>query len=130
MATDFEIVLSSFGFKHGPPVEADCVFDARVLHNPFWVAELRPHDGRQKDVQEYVFTDPGAEEFVSGIQAEISRYMDDFSARDKHLLRVAVGCTGGRHRSVAVVEALATRYQAEPVKVHVNHRDVEIPDPR
>lgn len=124
------VTVSSFGHKFGPQTEADWVLDARVVRNPFWVAELRPLTGLDDAVRDYVMADPAAAELVrrsAGILAWIvARYAD----RGRRYLHIAVGCTGGRHRSVVLAEAMAPLLRGTGVDVTVRHRDVAKPDPR
>jgi len=118
------IELQSFGHKHGPPPDADLVFDARVLPNPHWVEELRPHSGREPLIAAYVLENPTGRDFLA-LHLQLLRFiLERVQAVDRKCLRVAVGCTGGRHRSVAVSEALAAALsQAAPIKL--THRDIE-----
>jgi RNase adapter protein RapZ len=124
------LVLRSFGFKFGVPPDAAWVVDARVVRNPFWVAELRPFTGLDASVREYVLEDPVAGELVDRIHELLQWSSRRYGERGREVLSVAVGCTGGRHRSVAIVEALAARLRENGVTPTVVHRDVDIPDPR
>jgi RNase adapter protein RapZ len=119
------VTVVSFGYKHGLPPDADLVVDMRFLPNPHWIPELREHDGREAEVRDYVLSQEGAEEFLE-------RYLDllrlvgaGYRREGKRYLTVAVGCTGGKHRSVAIAEELARRMAGEDdVQVTVSHRDV------
>jgi RNase adapter protein RapZ len=119
------VTLLSFGFKYGLPMDADMVVDVRFLPNPFWIPELRDHTGRDDDVRDYVLTQEGAEEFMA-------RYLDvlhlvgvGYRREGKRYMTVAIGCTGGKHRSVAISEELARRLSgAEGIAVSVAHRDL------
>ncbi len=124
------VALSSFGFKFGLPPEAELIADARMVRNPFWVAELRPHTGLDPDVRDYVLDDPVAGELIDRVCGLATWSVERSSGRGRDVLHVAVGCTGGRHRSVAIVEAVATRLREDGLLVTVNHRDVDQPDPR
>jgi RNase adapter protein RapZ len=124
------VTLTSFGFKFGVPPDAEWVVDARVVRNPFWVAELRPFTGLDESVRDYVLEDPVAGELVDRIHDLLLWSSRRYAERGRELLSVAVGCTGGRHRSVAIVEALAARLRDKRVTLTVVHRDVDIPDPR
>jgi UPF0042 nucleotide-binding protein len=124
------VTLTSFGFKFGVPPDAEWVVDARVVRNPFWVAELRPFTGLDASVRDYVLEDPVAGELVDRIHELLLWSSRRYAERGRELLNVAVGCTGGRHRSVAIVEALAERLRDNRVMPTVVHRDVDIPDPR
>jgi UPF0042 nucleotide-binding protein len=115
----------SFGFKHGLPVDADLVADCRFLPNPHWVPELRPRTGLDPEVSGYVMAQPGAKEFLEGY-AEVLRVITEGYRREgKRYLTLAVGCTGGHHRSVAMAEQLAARLIADGVDATVVHRDIE-----
>lgn len=124
------LVLTSFGFKFGVPRDAAWVVDARVVRNPFWVAELRPFTGLDAPVREYVLEDPVAGELVDRIHELLQWSLQRYGERGREMLNVAVGCTGGRHRSVAIVEALAARLRDNGMTPTIVHRDVDIPDPR
>lgn len=124
------VTLTSFGFKFGLPPDAEWVVDARVVRNPFWVPELRPFTGLDASVRDYVLGDPVARELLDRMQAIVTWSSQRYAERGREFLNVAVGCTGGRHRSVAIVEALAARLRDDRVVVTVGHRDVDTPDPR
>jgi UPF0042 nucleotide-binding protein len=114
----------SFGYRYGLPLDADLVADCRFLANPHWVEALRPFSGRDPRVRDYVLEQPGAREFVDRY-AELLRLVGDGYLREgKRYLTLAVGCTGGRHRSVAVAEELGARLAATGVGVQVVHRDL------
>jgi UPF0042 nucleotide-binding protein len=119
------VTLLSFGFKYGLPSDADLVWDARFLPNPFWVEELRPLTGSDAAVVEYVLANPAAHRFLE-IVGEYLRFSLSFYVREgKTYLTVAIGCTGGRHRSVVLVDRLASLLEGEQVAVAVRHRDIE-----
>lgn len=117
--------VSSFGFKNGVPVDADFVADVRFLDNPHWIPELRPLTGLDEPVRLYVLASEGAREFIEAFVALLGVALDRFQAHDKHFVAVAIGCTGGRHRSVAIVEEVAARLGALGHRVRVAHRDIE-----
>lgn len=114
----------SFGFKYGIPIDADMVADMRFLPNPFWIDELRPQSGLDAPVRDYVRGQPRAEEFLDRYEGLVALLTDGFLHEDKHFLTIAIGCTGGRHRSVAMSEAFAERLRAHGVKTLVVHRDL------
>jgi UPF0042 nucleotide-binding protein len=114
----------SFGFKYGIPVDADMVIDMRFLPNPHWVPELRPHSGLDPDVSGYVLEQPAAGEFLDRLTDLLSTVTAGFVAERKLHLTLAVGCTGGKHRSVAMAEAAAGRLRAQGVETVVVHRDL------
>lgn len=122
--------LSSFGFKHGPQLEADWVIDVRFLPNPFWLPELRPLTGLDPEVSAYVLGGEEGRETVARLGETLRWAAEREAAHGRRRLHVAVGCTGGRHRSVAVAEALAALLRDAEFDVVVRHRDVSIPDPR
>jgi UPF0042 nucleotide-binding protein len=119
--------LTSFGYKHGIPLDADLLFDVRSVANPHWVPELRPKDGRNEEVAAYVLTDPVGALIEAAITAFVVRTLATYLGDGRGRLSIAIGCTGGRHRSVAISESLAAtlRVHAGPDSIHVHHRDVE-----
>lgn len=121
-----KVSVGSFGFKHGSPRDLDLVFDVRFLPNPHWVPELRPLTGVDAAVAEYVLSDEAAAEFVGRVDELlrflIPRYVDE----GKAYLRVGIGCTGGRHRSVAIAEELGRRLQEAGNDVTIRHRDAQL----
>jgi RNase adapter protein RapZ len=118
------VAVSSFGFKHGAPRDADLLLDVRFLPNPFWVPELRDHTGLDPDVRRYVLDDHDAQEFLQKIQALVDFLIPRFLHEGKSYLSIGIGCTGGKHRSVAIAEALATWLDGRDVRATVRHRDV------
>ncbi len=116
--------VMSFGFKYGIPVDADMVADARFLPNPFWDERLRPLTGLDEPVAADVLSRPGAVSFVETYDALIRIVSSGYLREGKRYVTVAVGCTGGKHRSVALVEALAQRLQQDDVVVRTFHRDL------
>jgi UPF0042 nucleotide-binding protein len=120
------VSLESFGYRYGLPDEADMVFDTRFLPNPYWVAELRAKSGLDEAVRDYVLGRSEAREFLDQVVALVRFLAPRFLLEQKRRLVLALGCTGGRHRSVALVEDLARRLKGEPaVVVSVCHRDVD-----
>ncbi|MDA2813854.1 RNase adapter RapZ [Nocardiopsis sp. RSe5-2] len=114
----------SFGFKHGLPVDADLVLDCRFLPNPHWVPELRPLNGRDGPVREYVLAQNGAKEMLDAYTEVLRLLIEGYRREGKHYMTLAVGCTGGKHRSVAMAERFGEILGEEGVEVHVVHRDV------
>ena len=114
----------SFGYKNGLPVDADLVVDCRFLTNPHWVPELRPMSGLEAPVREYVLGQPGAKEFLDGYVDLFGVVAEGYAREGKSYATLAMGCTGGRHRSVAMAEALGARLRERGMDVQVNHRDV------
>ncbi|MFN7951587.1 MAG: RNase adapter RapZ [bacterium] len=119
-----EVALVSFGFRNGLPQDADVVFDVRFLPNPHYEAELRDHDGREPRVRTFVFRGGEAEAFLAHVEGLLRFLLPRYHREGKHLVSIAVGCTGGKHRSVAIVEALGERLKdVESCKFSVRHRD-------
>jgi UPF0042 nucleotide-binding protein len=114
----------SFGFKRGVPRVVDLLFDVRFLPNPHWVPELRPQTGCDSDVSDYVLGQPDAGEFIDRTSELLAFLVPRYEAEGKSYLTIGVGCTGGRHRSVAIAEDLAERLSGGPIDVNVVHRDL------
>ncbi|MDP9431691.1 MAG: RNase adapter RapZ [Actinomycetota bacterium] len=114
----------SFGYKYGLPVDADLVVDCRFLPNPHWVPELRPRTGQDGEVRNYVLAQPGAAEFLDRYTELFELITEGYRREGKHYVTLAVGCTGGKHRSVAMAGELASRLAATGDEVNVVHRDV------
>jgi UPF0042 nucleotide-binding protein len=119
-----QATVMSFGFKYGLPVDADLVADARFLPNPYWVPELRPLSGRDDAVRDYVLAQVGAAEFLDSYEQLLQIIGAGYQREGKRYATVAIGCTGGKHRSVAIAEELATRMRAHGVDATVLHRDL------
>ena len=117
------VSVRSFGFKNGSPRDADLVFDVRFLPNPHWHEELRPLRGTDKPVSDFVLGHDDANEFVDRVYDLLSFLIPRFEAEGKSYLSVGVGCTGGRHRSVAIAEEIGRRLTAAEIPVSVRHRD-------
>jgi UPF0042 nucleotide-binding protein len=117
--------VMSFGFKYGLPVDANFVADARFIPNPHWVPALRPHTGLDKDVSDYVLEAEGVGSFVERYVLALEPVLDGYRRENKHYATIAVGCTGGKHRSVAVAVELSRRLAQYPrVTVTTTHRDL------
>lgn len=125
MDRPMRVSVSSFGFKHGIPRDADLVFDVRFLPNPHWQPELRGLRGTDLAVSEYVFDNPDTEDFIGRVHDMLEFLIPRFQAEGKSYLTVAIGCTGGHHRSVAIAEHLGRWLEGEGVAASVRHRDVE-----
>jgi UPF0042 nucleotide-binding protein len=123
-APGIRLALMSFGFKYGIPVDADHVADVRFLPNPHWVPELRPRTGLDPAVSRYVLAQEGAEEFLERYAAMLQPVLAGYVRENKRYATIAVGCTGGKHRSVALVEELAARLSGPEVGVTTVHRDL------
>ena len=118
------LVFESFAFKHGVPLDADYVFDVRVLPNPYYIRELRPLTGRDAPVASYLEAQPEAGEMLGQIQAFLQRWVPAFEDDQRSYLTVAIGCTGGQHRSVYAVEWLARRFDSRYATL-VRHRELD-----
>jgi UPF0042 nucleotide-binding protein len=120
-----QVTVMSFGFKYGLPTDADLVADARFLPNPFWIPELRPLTGQDATVRDYVLGQPGASEFIEAYVAALTPVLAGYQRENKRHATIAIGCTGGKHRSVAIAEELVARLQSLPgVAVSSKHRDL------
>jgi RNase adapter protein RapZ len=119
-----QVTVLSFGFKYGLPADADLVVDMRFLPNPHWVPELRPLTGRDPAVSEYVLGQPGAASFLDRYADLVEEVTDGFRREGKRYLTIAVGCTGGKHRSIASAEALAALLAQRGLQTHAVHRDL------
>ncbi|WP_353827630.1 RNase adapter RapZ [Agromyces sp. SYSU T0242] len=119
------VAVQSFGFKYGLPPDADLVADARFLPNPFWEPELRSLSGQDDDVSDYVLGQVGAREFLDAYVAALRPVLDGYQRENKRHAMIAIGCTGGKHRSVALARELAARLASIPgLAVSVKHRDL------
>lgn len=118
------VILYSFGYKYGPPVDVNQLWDVRFLPNPYWVPEMRPKDGRDPEVAEYVVASSAGQTFLQHLAPLLQFLIKENLATDKKTLRIAIGCTGGRHRSVAVTEKVAEILKGLPVQLTVFHRDI------
>jgi UPF0042 nucleotide-binding protein len=119
-----ETAIVSFGYKHGIPLDVDLVLDCRFLPNPFWVPSLRDLSGLDGDVRSYVLDRPEAKEFLDRLEALLVFLLPAYAREGKSYLSIAVGCTGGRHRSVAIAEELARRIRSQGFEPAVHHRDI------
>lgn len=125
------VTVESFGYKYGLPMDADMVMDVRFLPNPHWVDELRPHTGQHPAVRDYVLGQPGAADFLDTYHRLLSLVVEGYRREGKRYMTVAIGCTGGKHRSVAIADALARLLEdhdaqeaGAQLSVRVLHRDL------
>jgi len=124
-AAQISVTVESFGFKYGLPMDADMVMDVRFLPNPHWIDELRPQTGQSPAVRDYVLAQPGASEFLQTYHRLLGLVVAGYVREGKRYMTVAIGCTGGKHRSVAMSEALAGLLAEDPqLEVRVLHRDL------
>jgi UPF0042 nucleotide-binding protein len=119
-----QTTILSFGYKHGIPLDADVVLDCRFLPNPHWVPELRPLVGTDGPVRDYVLSQPESAKFVDKVDDLLQFMLPSFLREGKSYLTIAIGCTGGRHRSVALAEEIGRRLRDEGYLLAVHHRDV------
>lgn len=119
-----QIAIESFGFKHGLPLDADIVMDVRFLPNPHWEDDLRPLTGHDPRVRDYVLERATTASFLDHFEAMLLDVLPGYQAEGRAYLTIAIGCTGGRHRSVAVAEELARRFSERGIGARTSHRDV------
>lgn len=122
--TGLSVNVLSFGFKHGIPIEADLVFDVRFMPNPYYVEELKNKTGLDKDVRDFVFNFQQTHSFMEQLQQMLSFLLPLYAEEGKTMLVIAIGCTGGHHRSVAVAHEVADHIMKEGYPVTENHRDI------
>ncbi|MDR3708042.1 MAG: RNase adapter RapZ [Capsulimonadaceae bacterium] len=121
------VTVEAFGFKYGVPLDADLVFDVRFLKNPHYIDELRPFDGRDKKIDDYVMSDPDSRPYLDKLFGLIEFSLPRYIEEGKAYLTIAIGCTGGQHRSVVVAERLAVFIRDKGYYVLVHHRDLAKP---
>jgi RNase adapter protein RapZ len=121
---DMAILFESFGFKHGIPVNADIVFDARCLPNPHWKQNLRTLTGKDSDVIQFLEEQPAVNEMYHDIEQYLARWLPRYQANNRSYITIAVGCTGGQHRSVYLSERLKAYFAQQYPDVQVRHRDI------
>jgi RNase adapter protein RapZ len=119
-----QTTVLSFGYKHGLPLDADMVIDCRFLPNPHWVDVLRPLTGLDERVRDYVLEHPAAQEFLENLEAMLVQLLPAYVAEGKAYLTIALGCTGGRHRSVTIAEEVARLLRKHGMPAGVLHRDI------
>ena len=121
----FAVTVTAFGYKYGLPLDADLVFDVRFLPNPYYVSELRPLSGLDEGVARFVLDRDETREFMDRLTALLDFVMPLYAEEGRYTLHIAIGCTGGRHRSVAVADALARRLSEKSGNVTAAFRDIE-----
>lgn len=119
-----QTTLVSFGYKHGLPLDTDLVIDCRFLPNPHWVEELRPLTGLDEPVRDYVLGQPITDAFLTELRSLLTLLLPAYVTEGKSYLTIALGCTGGRHRSVAIAEEIAAGLRRDGIELRVTHRDV------
>ena len=123
-AGQLQLVIQSFGFKYGTPADADMIFDARFLPNPHWDEKLRSLTGNDPRVQSAVMSSELAQGFLSSVQELLHNVFAGYRIENKRFVSIAIGCTGGKHRSVSLANQLADKLAGEELRVRVNHRDL------
>jgi RNase adapter protein RapZ len=118
------LTIMSFGYKYGLPVDADMVADCRFLPNPHWVPELAPLTGEDEPVVRYVLGQPGAEEFLDAYVRALQVMLSGYDSSGRHFVTLAIGCTGGKHRSVVMADQIAARLSAAWPAIQLTHRDL------
>ncbi len=119
------VVLFSFGFKYGTPVDVNYLMDMRFLPNPYWVEELKEKTGKDAGVADYVLLSEQGKATLTHLHSLVDFLVEQNVATGKKTLRIGIGCTGGRHRSVAVTEKIAEHLYAKPVTLNIFHRDID-----
>lgn len=122
---NFYLTILSFGFKYGVPVDSDLVFDVRFLPNPYYIPELRPKSGNDKEVYRYVMANEEAQIFLDKLEDMLDFLIPNYIVEGKNQLVVSIGCTGGKHRSVTLANAITKRMAGRKFGMKVEHRDVE-----
>jgi UPF0042 nucleotide-binding protein len=125
-SADMALLFQSFGFKHGIPIDADLVFDVRNLPNPYWDPNLRQFSGRDTQIIQYLEKEPLVQEMLEDIQKYLTKWLPSFEQANRSYMTVAIGCTGGHHRSVFISESLTRLFSTQFGNVQVRHR--ELPD--
>ncbi|QJQ96444.1 MULTISPECIES: RNase adapter RapZ [Halomonadaceae] len=120
------LTFESFGFKRGVPLDADTVFDARCLPNPYWDPRLRPFNGRDTEIVEFLESFPDVSDMANDIHAWLERWLPSYQASHRSYVTVAIGCTGGQHRSVYLTERLAAQFASTYPNVRLRHRELGI----
>ena len=124
-SSHFTLEVVSFGFRYGVPLDANLVMDVRFLPNPHFIPALRPHSGLEPQVREFVEAQPESEQFLDRFFNLLDFLIPSYRREGKSYLTIAIGCTGGRHRSVAIAQASAARLEAQGLHVRISHRDIE-----
>jgi len=123
-STNLSLIFQSFGFKHGTPASTDFTFDVRCLPNPHWEPELRPFNGREAPIVAFLEEQPDVSDMLTDITGFLERWLPLFEAENRAYLTVSIGCTGGRHRSVFLVERLAAHFGTLRDNVSLRHREL------
>ena len=118
------ILIQSFGFKRGVPVDADLVFDVRCLPNPYWKPELRPFSGRDKQICDYLDAEADVQDMYQDIYQFLHKWLPRYAAGERSYMSIAIGCTGGHHRSVYITERLVKELSSSFSNLLIRHRDL------
>tara|TARA_R110000796_G_scaffold45666_1_gene110572 strand:+ start:1003 stop:1857 length:855 start_codon:yes stop_codon:yes gene_type:complete len=118
------VLIQSFGFKRGVPADADLIFDVRCLPNPYWRPELRSYSGLDEPVREYLSSQPDVEEMYQDIRQFLNKWLPRYAAGERSYMTIAIGCTGGHHRSVYLAERLVNELRASTPNLLIRHRDL------
>ncbi|MEH6688638.1 MAG: RNase adapter RapZ [Halopseudomonas sabulinigri] len=118
------VLIQSFGFKRGVPADADLIFDVRCLPNPYWRADLRPYSGRDQPIREYLDSQPDVEEMFQDIRQFLKKWLPRYAAGERSYMTIAIGCTGGHHRSVYLTERLVKELAPSTPNLLIRHRDL------
>jgi len=119
------LLFESFGYKHGPPSDANFVFDVRCIPNPYWNSELRDLTGKDPKVIEYFQSKHDATRMIEDIKEFVENWLPNFQSENRTYITVAIGCTGGQHRSVYIADNLATHFEDDDLNVQVRHRELD-----
>ncbi|TGG90754.1 RNase adapter RapZ [Natronospirillum operosum] len=119
------LLFMSFGFKHGVPHDADLVYDVRCLPNPYWDPALRKFSGLDEPVQKFLHQEPDVHDMIGSIEGYLDRWLPAYEANNRSYLTIAIGCTGGQHRSVFIAQHLGRTYRQEELTVQVRHRELK-----
>ena len=122
----FSVNISSFGFKYGIPIESDIILDMRFLPNPYYVPSLKKLTGNNKKVQNYVLKSPLSQQFIDNYHGMIQAMIPGYVSEGKYHINIAFGCTGGHHRSVTMANKMAEIFEADGLRVTLNHRDLDL----
>jgi len=118
------ILIQSFGFKRGVPVDADLVFDVRCLPNPYWKTDLRPFSGKDQQIRDYLDAEPDVQDMYQDIHHFLQKWLPRYAAGERSYMSIGIGCTGGHHRSVYIAERLVRELSAETSNLLIRHRDL------
>jgi len=124
-AKDLSLLFESFGYKSGVPTDADYVFDVRCLANPYWESHLRGHTGKDSNVEEFLLKHPQTNQLLEDIKKFLDAWLPHFATDNRNYMTIAIGCTGGQHRSVYMVEQLANYFRKQHKQVQVRHRELK-----